>query len=175
MGTDRIELPEGVQAEVLTRSRRRCCMCFGLDRDLGIKQGQIAHVDRNTNNNTVDNLTFLCLPHHDQYDSVTSQSKSFRSSEIRVYRDELYQYFSTLSDLYSKVTSKSDLQKDLKREVLLEISLIPHEWKIQYIDMYPGHFAEGTFERRKEYSDVWEMMDDVGTREYSRNEWKIYL
>jgi hypothetical protein len=58
----------------------RCC----------VKTGQIAHLDHNHNNNEPDNLAFLCLVHHDQYDSKTSQSKGLRENEIKRYRTELY-------------------------------------------------------------------------------------
>lgn len=172
MGSNRTKPADSIQAHVLTHSRRRCCICFGLNRDLDVKQGQIAHLDKNRDNHAVDNLAFLCLPHHDQYDSVTSQSKSFRPGEVKVYRDKLYDYFSPF-DL--EAPSPEDLQKDLTKSLLLEISLIPHAWKNGYIAIYPGHFAEGTFERTKDYSDVWDMMADIASHQYSEKEWKRYL
>lgn len=172
MGSNRTKLAVSIQARVLTRSRRRCCICFGLSRDLDVKQGQIAHLDKNRGNDAVDNLAFLCLPHHDQYDSVTSQSKSFRPAEVKVYRDELYDYFSPFD---IEGTSPEALQKDLTKALLLEISLIPHEWKNGYMAIYPGHFAEGTFERTKDYSDVWDVMADVASHQYSEKEWERYL
>ncbi|HYA41732.1 MAG TPA: hypothetical protein VEF34_10535 [Syntrophobacteraceae bacterium] len=79
-----------VQAAVLLRSRRRCCLCFGLNRDTSIKQGQIAHLDHDPANGAEDNLVFLCLDHHDQYDSTTGQSKNFTITEVKKYRLELY-------------------------------------------------------------------------------------
>jgi predicted transcriptional regulator len=77
------------ETEVLTRSRRRCCICFGLSRDVEIKAGQIAHLDGNNSNNEADNLAFLCFEHHDQYDSTTSQSKNFTIREVKRYKEEL--------------------------------------------------------------------------------------
>jgi hypothetical protein len=65
-------------------------LCFGLRGDLSEKRGQIAHLDRNSTNDALDNLAFLCLPHHDQYDSRTSQSKGFEIGEIKHYRNLLY-------------------------------------------------------------------------------------
>jgi len=38
-------VPEETQFEVLAACRRRCAICFGLNRDTGIKRGQIAHLD----------------------------------------------------------------------------------------------------------------------------------
>ena len=78
------------EADVLSNSRRRCCICFGLNRDLRIKSGQIAHLDKDSSNTAYDNLAFLCLEHHDAYDSRTSQSKNFTKAEVKRYRDELY-------------------------------------------------------------------------------------
>lgn len=52
-------------------------------------RGQIAHVDRDAANNDPDNLAFLCLLHHDMYDSRSLQSKGMTPAELRSYRDEL--------------------------------------------------------------------------------------
>ncbi len=89
MTSKRVHVPEQVVAQVLTRTGRRCPFCFGLEGDLAVKKGQIAHVDRDSKNNNEDNLVFLCLPHHDEYDSSTSQSKGLRASELRFYLKRL--------------------------------------------------------------------------------------
>lgn len=78
------------QSSVLVSSRRRCCICFGLNRDTSLKQGQIAHLDQDSSNPIEDNLAFLCFDHHDQYDSKTRQSKNFTIDEVKRYRGELY-------------------------------------------------------------------------------------
>jgi hypothetical protein len=80
-----------VQSEVLLLCRRRCCICFGLDRNTDIRAGQIAHLDRDSGNNRPDNLAFLCLEHHDEYDSRTSQRKGLLPQEIRAFRKELHE------------------------------------------------------------------------------------
>jgi hypothetical protein len=87
----RVAVPGNNQDQVLLLSRRRCCICFGLHRDLDVKQGQIAHLDHDNTNYDLDNLAFLCLPHHDQYDGKTSQSKALRESEVKHFRKELYE------------------------------------------------------------------------------------
>ena len=86
----RPKIPPSTETDLLVRSRRRCALCFGLDHDLGIKKGQIAHIDHDPKNNDFDNLVWLCLDHHDQYDSRTSQSKGLTQHEVRHYRDDLY-------------------------------------------------------------------------------------
>lgn len=83
-------LSDQVATNVLLKSRRRCCICFGLNRDLGLKSGQIAHLDQKNSNSIEDNLAFLCLTHHDEYDSSTSQRKGMTQSEVKALRAELY-------------------------------------------------------------------------------------
>lgn len=83
--------PTQTETEVLVRSRRRCCICFGLEGDLGEKEGQIAHLDGDPSNNALDNLAFLCFKHHNRYDSQTSQSKGLTIGEVKRYREELYE------------------------------------------------------------------------------------
>jgi len=86
---NRKKIPTEIQTQVLIQCRRRCCICYGLERDYKIKRGQIAHINNNRNDNRLDNLAFLCLPHHDEYDSTTSQSKNLTKNEIREFRKEL--------------------------------------------------------------------------------------
>jgi hypothetical protein len=99
-------VPQETQVEVLAACRRRCAICFGLNRDTGIKPGQIAHLDRDAANPSFDNLVFLCLEHHDQFDSRTSQSKGLTSDEVRRFRQELataieHEYHPPTPDLIS--------------------------------------------------------------------------
>lgn len=87
--TARATIPPEVIADVLVASRRRCCVCFGLSNDTTEKKGQVAHIDRDASNGARNNLVFLCLDHHDQYDSRTSQSKGLTIEEVREYRSQL--------------------------------------------------------------------------------------
>lgn len=84
-------IPTKTETQVLHLSRRRCCVCFALNNDFGTKKGQIAHLDGKHSQNRLDNLAFLCLEHHDEYDSTSSQSKGLKRSEVVGYRDSLYQ------------------------------------------------------------------------------------
>lgn len=84
MGT-RKRTPKNVERDVLVKSARRCCLCYGLRGDFSVKSGQIAHVDRDSTNSVLDNLVFLCLDHHDMYDSTTRQSKSITKVELLYY------------------------------------------------------------------------------------------
>jgi hypothetical protein len=83
-------ISKDIQTSVLVHSRRRCSICFGLNRDTALKVGQIAHIDRKNTNNVEDNLIFLCFIHHDEYDSRASQRKGLTAGELKKFRSELY-------------------------------------------------------------------------------------
>lgn len=115
-----------IEADILVESRRRCCICYGLNSDLNIKFGQIAHLDKNNSNNSYDNLAFLCFDHHNQYDSKSSQSKNFTIKEVKRYREELKENFLTIQKKHSissqlDLISTTDYKKDEIRKVLIEI------------------------------------------------------
>ena len=87
----RQNVPDPTQRAVLTKSRRRCCLCFWLEGIDEVQRGQIAHLDHDPGNNNEDNLCFLCTnEHHDDYDTKRSQSKGLIKSEVKHYRNELY-------------------------------------------------------------------------------------
>lgn len=83
-------ISDEVQARVLLRSRRRCCLCFWLHGEDDVRKGQLAHLDGDNENSTEGNLAFLCLEHHDEYDSIPRLSKGLREREVKQWRDELY-------------------------------------------------------------------------------------
>lgn len=86
----RVPVNKHVAAQVLMASRRRCCLCVYLNKRDEVRQGQIAHLNRNSGDSTFDNLVFLCFDHHDLYDSRTNQSKGFSEMEVKAWRDHLY-------------------------------------------------------------------------------------
>jgi hypothetical protein len=96
--TNRKKVPDHIQAELLTLSARRCALCFGVNHDYIEKSGQIAHLDDDPSNNNIDNLCWLCLEHHDKYDSTTSQSKNYTQKEVTGYRDSLYKKVESLRE-----------------------------------------------------------------------------
>lgn len=51
---------------------------------------QIAHIDKNNENNKEDNLALLCIPCHNLYDSTLSQGKNYTPKAIKKWRDKLY-------------------------------------------------------------------------------------
>jgi hypothetical protein len=119
--TVRSRIPRQIETEVLTSSRRRCCLCWGLLGDYGQKKGQIAHLDHNPANNDIDNLAFLCLDHHDKYDSSTRQSKNYTIQEVKSYRQQLLQANSTSIALPTgKNILRTDAYQDQGGQILAE-------------------------------------------------------
>ncbi|KAB0671067.1 hypothetical protein F6V30_00295 [Oryzomonas sagensis] len=106
----RKHVKSSTQAAVLVRARRRCCICFGLNRDTTLKQGQIAHLDQNPANDVEDNLAFLCFNHHNQYDSTYRQSKNFTIDEVKHFREELHE---AIRRAFSVVVSFGEAQVNL--------------------------------------------------------------
>jgi hypothetical protein len=87
---DRKSIPADTEHRILDRSRRRCALCVHFHNDWGIRDGQIAHLDRDPSNCTEDNLAYLCLPHHDDYDTKRRQTKNLTIREAKTARDRLY-------------------------------------------------------------------------------------
>lgn len=124
-------ISQEVETAVLTLSRRRCALCFGLHGDSEPKRGQVAHIDRNAENNAIKNLAFLCLPHHDEYDSTTRQSKGLTEPELRQYRQELYDF---LEQRFPRRESHLSGYSDYER-------FVPVRWRhifAEALDFYTG-------------------------------------
>lgn len=92
MSQPRKPIAKDVETRVLVACRRRCCLCWLLSRDDSEKPGQIAHVDRDHSNPAEDNLAWLCLPHHEQYDRTSRQAKGLTEAELRHARAELLEH-----------------------------------------------------------------------------------
>lgn len=90
MGRQRVAAD--TEAKVLMMSKRWCALCYGLKNLREEKRGQIAHINKDSSDSRFENLVFLCIDHHDQYDSTTSQSKNYTQAEVRRYRDQIYAY-----------------------------------------------------------------------------------
>ena len=111
MAKRRPAIPTATQTELLRRSRRRCCICFGLNGDIGVKKGQIAHLDQDRSNVSLDNLSWLCVPHHDDYDSIPRQTKGLTAEEVKSYRNDLYRQTSKIGLKVSPKKPRRDLKK----------------------------------------------------------------
>ena len=118
--------PPDVEKAVLTKSLRRCALCFHLDRDTRQKKGQIAHLDRRRSNNIEDNLAWLCFDHHSEYDSTTSQHKNYTIDEVKHHRNELYRWVKRGMPKPLRGGSKKSLRvKPAAQSMLINFPKIP--------------------------------------------------
>lgn len=116
--------PKDVELQAILRSARRCAMCFALKGDNEIKEGQISHIDRDPTNNDPENLVFLCLPHHNNYDTKQSQAKNYSPDELKRYRATLDQYVRDLPLTWP--TGKPEaaaMKKTTSRKAVSKVSL----------------------------------------------------
>jgi hypothetical protein len=144
-----------VTVNILTKSRRRCVLCFGLSGDLREKKGQIAHLDQDSSNSAEENLVFLCLEHHDTYDSKTSQSKGYVLEEVKTYAKHLYLAIETglNSNLDPDQRKNDDLithdreNFQIVNEILPESHLLSFLSRLQSDDSYSsfGYAPIGNF------------------------------
>ena len=139
----RKKTPPNVETEILKKCRRRCAFCFGLHQDTSIKEGQIAHLDKNPSNYNIDNLAFLCLKHHNQYDSTTSQSKNLTMLEAKEYRKELELWITEFqaqnTEQPKTIAPFSDLEScyEEKRKILKE-GLLDNDYHILIVNRKDG-------------------------------------
>jgi hypothetical protein len=129
----RKSIPSLIEAEVLIQSRRRCALCFGLNMNQEEKSGQLAHIDQNSSNNSFSNLVFLCLDHHDAYDSRSSQSKGYTETELKHYREELYK---TLGSNLKQL--KEEKARKLPKELHISHETLEYLWDDIYELVFAG-------------------------------------
>jgi len=157
-----------MQAEILFKSKRRCPLCFSYDFDHSIKKGQIAHLDQDSENNSSENLVFLCLVHHDEYDCKTSQSKGITKEELEKCNQELQIFLQKIAlkideEMFdiTKIETKN-IESNSSQKVAL---ISPEVYKLRLPIYYSYRkfinkiLAEATFE----LVDLYEYID--GTHE----------
>ncbi len=150
--TSRSKISSNIETQVLVLSRRRCALCFALSKIQEEQKGQIAHLDQDPSNNSLNNLIFLCLNHHDAYDSSTSQSKGYTEDELKHYRDELYSTFRPMAKPSGKTRDSRRRKKQFANEAdlryiwddayfLVEAGIVPTEDIIpELLAMYSYEF-----------------------------------
>lgn len=117
--SNRRPIPEETQHGILDRGRRRCALCAHFDNDYTQKEGQIAHIDRDPSSTAEDNLVYLCLPHHDDYDTKRRPTRNLTPREVKTARDRLYRSIEQGGDLPSGTQRPTGIEAD--RRTLAEI------------------------------------------------------
>jgi hypothetical protein len=127
---ERKRISTSTETDLLLKSGRRCCICYLVNHDYSVKIGQIAHLDKNNANSHLENLAWLCLEHHNQYDSKTSQSKNFTKREVKEYRKLLYETVQknrneNLNIKKHEVPNNS-VKEDYATPILTDLEFIPY-------------------------------------------------
>ena len=89
--------------------------------DRAEKLGQIAHLDGNRANGSEDDLVYLCLSHHSQYDSRTSQRKNYTLAEVKEYRDRIYEAVAVGRDLPWQTSGAEQSQANLTERAWIAV------------------------------------------------------
>ncbi len=105
-----------IETSVLVLSKRRCCLCYCWGEHKGRRKGQIAHLNRKRNDSRFDNLVWLCVEHHDEYDSRTSQSKGITPGELREHRSQLYKEINSKPTILAAEGAVEDLTSESSSE-----------------------------------------------------------
>lgn len=96
-----------------------------------MKDGQIAHVDHDSSNAAIDNLVYLCLEHHKEYDAKSYQAKAVTEEEVRRARADLLKEFDGAFPLQVSITLRlhrdsTDLTTEDTERVLNALKAISH-------------------------------------------------
>ncbi len=115
----RKKVTEDTQTIILQdNSLRRCSLCFRYNFDFDIKKGQIAHINRDRSNNNQSNLVFLCLEHHEEYDSKTSTSKGWTEGELKQAKKDLKAFIKKHhKELLPEFISSKTVNKTLDKKI----------------------------------------------------------
>lgn len=115
----RLAIPDAVAKQVLVKCRRRCCLCYFLEGDSGQKDGQLCHIDGNSaKSDDEENLVFLCLRHHNEFDTKSFQAKGLMEEEIKYAREKLHNRYKGLKTeivIYAEGDFESQTEADLQR------------------------------------------------------------
>jgi hypothetical protein len=187
----RKKIPGKVETAVLTKSRRRCCLCFGLHGDATEKGGQLAHLDRDPSNRAFDNLAWLCLDHHNSYDSKAQQAKGYTISEVKRHRNKMYLALAKMNAHLSSNTTRIpesaavEYQEDFTEKVLRELPrralvalAVRCVWRVQPLlydvsrdkperqrhlaDLEEALLVAQAFAQGKVPGETWKPVDPVG-------------
>jgi hypothetical protein len=120
---------QDVEAQVIFKSDRRCCVCQKLG-------DHIHHIDGNPANSVFDNLAFLCFKHHNKATIEKSLNKKLTSKTVIKYRDHWYKVvenkrkheLQTFNKPLTRLTEEDLLQASKNAIVIIEIAKVREEF-----------------------------------------------
>jgi hypothetical protein len=125
----RKKIPETVEAEVMFKSNRECCVC---DK----KGDHIHHVDGDNSNNQIDNLALLCFYCHDEATKEGSLRKKLTPKTIIKFREHKYQVIdakrktalNVFNSPIDNLTSEELLDITKSAVIIIELEKIKEEY-----------------------------------------------
>lgn len=159
----RVPIPEELAVSVLFESDRTCCVCRLSGRGV-----EIHHVDGDPSNNTKKNLAVLCKDCHSDAHTTQAFARNLTPAVVQKY-NETWRALVAL-----RIEPRKESQDELvyRSETLLMIFLAPYQWRNRYIDVYPGHFENGT---NDVHLKPWDHLLEHSHHIYSDEEWRYYL
>ncbi|MCH8149149.1 MAG: HNH endonuclease [Planctomycetes bacterium] len=166
MAKTRTPIPDALAAEVMFASDRTCCVCRDPNR-----KTEIHHIDGDPSNNDRSNLAVVCKDDHSEAHTKQAFARNLTPEVIRLYNE------SWRAVVRARLSPGGDqaLKFEYQQQVLLNISLAPHAWKVHYIALYPGHFRDNEYSSAKRHGDIWDMLSEFGSHRYSVDQWKKYV
>jgi hypothetical protein len=166
MAKTRVPIPDDLAAEVMFASDRTCCIC----RDPSRKT-EIHHIDSDPSNNGFANLAVVCKDHQSEAHTNHAFARNLTRDIVRKYNE------SWRAIVRARLSLDGDqaLNIEYQQQVLLQICLAPHAWKVHYVTLYPGHFRGSGYDSAEHDGDVWDLLSEVAEHRYSINEWRKYL
>ncbi len=166
MAKTRVPIPDDLVADVMLASDRTCCVCRDPNR-----KTEIHHIDHDPSNNDFANLAVVCKDHQSEAHTNYAFARNLTPDLIRKYNE------SWRAIVRARLSLGGDqaLNIEYQQQMLLQIGLAPHAWKVHYMTLYPGHFHDSGYSSIEHGGDVWDMLSEVAEHHYSINEWKKYL
>ena len=166
MPKKRIKIPDELAAKVMFDSDRTCCVCRDSTRKV-----EIHHIDSDPSNNDFSNLAVVCKDCQSDAHTTHDFARNLTPELIRKYNES----WRAIICARLKLSKEEGQLFEYKQQVLLEIALAPHAWKIHYMALYPGQFRHTGYSSAESGGDVWDMLTEVAIHRYSAEEWKKYL
>jgi len=139
----RTPIPNDLAAEVVFASDYTCCVCCG---ERG-KRIVIHHIDENPNNNIFENLSVLCLEHHNDTQIKGGFGRTLNAPLVIKYRDDWLKKVKLRRSLADEAAIKRQVgKKTLSEQVekAIETPIKHTEFKeplLKYINFLPYFLA----------------------------------
>ncbi len=126
------------------------------------KKVQIAHIDQKRNNSDISNLVPLCLDHHDEFDSVTRQSKNITKHELKMYKEMLIKELSKDEHKEDEIKVTQQRLPDLSSAIFYDYGRLYFDICIELFDAVPVgiNFGNNLDEYTPEVHDIIARLQD---------------